>query len=87
MSLNWYEASTGLWNQVWVGVGMYLHLKGGLEGGNMVLRGEREADGARLLDRITWQPLANGRVQQTWDVSRDGGRSWQSVFDGIYSRK
>lgn len=87
MSLNWYEAGTDLWHQVWVGVGTYLHLKGGLEGGNMVLRGERQADGATVLDRITWQPLEDGRVQQTWDVSRDGGRSWQSVFNGTYTRK
>ncbi|HSR42289.1 MAG TPA: hypothetical protein VLL48_08960 [Longimicrobiales bacterium] len=36
------------------------------------------------MDRITWTPLSGGRVEQRWDLSSDGGESWETVFRGIY---
>jgi hypothetical protein len=86
-SLNWYDVPTGQWKQVWVGLGVYLDLSGGLEGGRMVLSGERETPQGTVIDRIAWTPLDDGRVRQRWDVSRDGGTTWQAVFDGIYARR
>lgn len=86
VSLNWYEPRTGEWNQTWVGLGLYLRLSGGLDNGEMVLSGEREADGGRVMDRIVWTPLEDGRVRQLWQVSRDGGSGWETVFDGTYTR-
>lgn len=86
VSLNWYEPRTGRWNQTWVGLGLYLRLTGGFEDGEMVLSGEREAERGRVRDRIVWTPLDDGRVRQRWQVSRDGGASWETVFDGTYGR-
>lgn len=84
-SLNYYDPSDGRWHQLWVGSGgLILHLSGGLEGGDMVLSGERTADGERIRDRITWSPLEGGEVRQLWEVSRDGGDTWTPAFDGRY---
>ncbi len=86
-SLNWYEPQTGRWNQVWVGLGIYLRLTGGIEGGNMVLAGERQTPQGGVIDRIGWIPLDDGRVRQVWKASRDSGKTWQVLFDGMYARR
>lgn len=86
VSLNWYEPRTGEWYQTWVGLGLYLRLSGGLEEGKMVLSGEREERRGAVLDRIVWTPREDGRVRQLWQLSRDGGGSWETVFDGFYAR-
>lgn len=87
VSLNWYEAKSGKWTQVWVGAGYYLNLTGGIEEGRMVLSGERETQGGSVIDRITWTPLDDGRVHQVWKVSQDGGGTWRVLFDGMYARR
>jgi hypothetical protein len=86
-SVNMYDASTGRWHQTWVGGrGMLLLLDGGLDGDAMVLRGSRSApDGGEVVDEIRWEPLEGGDVRQLWRTSRDGGKSWQTAFDGRYS--
>ena len=84
-SLNHYDAAAGTWHQRWVGGnGQILDLTGGLQGGSMVLSGERDGQDGLVLDRITWSPLEDGSVRQKWDVSRDAGETWQEVFLGLY---
>lgn len=87
-SVNFYDPERESWNQVWVGgEGTILRLEGGLNAdGAMVLTGreEREIRRGRVLDRITWSPMSGGRVEQRWDLSSDGGESWETVFRGIY---
>ncbi len=86
-SLNWYDPAGGEWHQVWVGLGLYLHLKGGLEGNRMVLSGERATASGPVIDRISWTPQKSDQVRQLWEFSPDGGATWQVVFDGIYRRR
>ncbi len=88
-SYNLYDAARGVWHQTWVdGRGGMLTLEGGLEGGDMVLRGERprpKGDGMASHE-IRWTPLPDGRVRQHWRVSVDGGSTWKDLFDGFYAR-
>lgn len=37
-------------------------------------------------DVITWTSNEDGTVRQHWRASKDG-KTWQDVFDGIYSRR
>lgn len=85
-SYNIYDAVTESWHQTWVdSSGRLLQLDGGLEGESMVLRGTRTSrEGERVTHRITWTPLDGGRVRQVWELSRDGGDSWELLFEGIY---
>jgi len=85
-SLNFRSRASGRWHQVWVGGdGGILRLEGGLRGSAMVLEGDRP--GGDIRDRIRWTPRDDGTVRQLWEISRDGGESWETVFDGIYERR
>lgn len=88
-SYNVFDATRGVWHQTWVdSSGGLLLLEGKLADGKMVLEGQqRQADGKSVLNRITWTPLDGGKVRQRWDSTADGGKTWQVVFDGIYSKR
>ena len=76
----------GKWVQAWVGGGSTLLLEGGYEGGRMVLSGVSLGPaGAKMRDRITWSPVAGGKVRQVWEQSADEGKTWTVAFDGTYS--
>ena len=54
----------------------------------MVLEGPlKQPDGSSVLNRITWTPLADGKLRQRWDSTADGGKTWQLQFDGIYAKR
>jgi len=90
-SLNVYDAVAGRWHQTWVDDhGGLLELDGGIDAGKMVLIGSRPSvkeKGTRVVHRIVWTPLAPGKVQQHWEFSKNEGRTWSNVFDGIYTKK
>jgi hypothetical protein len=90
-SLNVYDADRKVWHQTWVDSGGgLLVIEGGLVDGKMVLSGETvdaEKPGGKVDNRITWQPLPDGRVRQLWETSADKGRTWATSFDGYYTRQ
>lgn len=89
-SFNVYDRSRDVWHQTWVDrAGQLLVLEGGFRDGAMVLEGETvQPDGSRQRQRITWTRIDGdpNRVRQHWEVSSDGGRSWETAFDGRYHR-
>ena len=89
-SFNLFDAARGVWHQSWVDVGgTLLQLDGGLEGDAMVLSGETvDAQGNATLQRITWNQVDGDpdRVRQHWEASTDGGATWTTAFDGLYTR-
>ena len=88
-SLNFVDRATGRWHQIWVdNSGLVLRLEGGLDDeGRMVLAGDRtDRDGSAVRDRITWIAQEDGTVHQVWDVSKDGGATWENAFHGVYTR-
>lgn len=90
-SLNVFDSDRGRWHQTWVdSTGGHLMLEGGLADGSMAMRGESIESGPpakRTLQRIRWQPQADGRVRQLWEASSDDGKTWTIAFDGWYTRK
>ncbi len=84
-SLNFFDTARGKWRQFWVWrEGTTLELEGGLVDGAMRLEGASTEDGKPVLNRITWTRRPEGQVNQRWDVSPDGGKTWNTVFDGLY---
>jgi len=82
-SITFYDRYDQRWHQTWLASdGDPLYLVGGWEDGKMVLADDPQDE--RPKSRITWQPLDEGQVRQTWELSRDGGETWQKVFDGRY---
>ena len=90
-SLNAYDADRKVWHQTWVDSGGgLLVIEGGLVDGKMILAGETvdaEKPGGKVDNRITWQPLPDGRVRQLWETSADKGRTWTTSFDGYYTKQ
>ena len=88
-SYNTWSPATRRWHQTWVdSTGGFLLLDGELRDGAMQLAGEMPAPGGGTVrHRITWTPLAGGRVRQFWERSRDDGRTWTVAFDGTYVRR
>ena len=37
-----------------------------------------------VINEIIWTPNADGSVRQRWRTSADGGKTWQTAFDGHY---
>lgn len=84
-SLNFFDTGRGKWRQFWVWrEGTTLELEGGLVNGAMVLEGDSVEDGKPLRNRITWTRRSAGKVNQLWEISEDNGKTWQSIFDGMY---
>lgn len=87
-SINYYDAQSHVWRQVWVdNTGLQLSLSGRFEDGKMVLSGASRRGGKMLIDRITWTPNEDETVRQVWEVSEDTGATWKTVFDGLYTPK
>ncbi|WP_224490007.1 hypothetical protein [Robertkochia flava] len=84
-SLNFYNAETGLWEQLWVdNQGSYLHLYGTGENGSMVLQGDHGKGDDLRTDRISWELMEDGRIRQLWE-RRKPGKEWNTIFEGYYS--
>jgi len=95
MSLFSYDARRHSWDQVWVtadtsrpGGLKHKMLKEVLYPAAPVFEGVIVArKGVTILDRTTLTPWPDGRVRQTIEWSRNGGKSWKTVFDAFYNRK
>jgi hypothetical protein len=90
-SFNVYYPPTKRWYQTWVdSTGGFLLLSGGLEGGKMMLTGEMAGrQGGMVKHRLSFEKTGpeGSRVRQLWLASRDGGKTWSTVFDGTYVKK
>jgi tetratricopeptide (TPR) repeat protein len=88
-SLNFYEPSKHKWVQMWAdSSGEIIPTEGEYKDGAMHLEGELiEQSGKKSLYRGTWTPLPDGRVHQFLEQSLDGGKTWNTWFDGFYSRR
>ena len=88
-SLNMWDSGKRRWYQTWVDdKGNVLLLSGGRQGAKMVLEGDSpDGKGGTVRNRISWSPLAAGHVRQVWETSVDGGKTWETAFDGDYGLK
>jgi hypothetical protein len=88
-SLNYFHPGRKKWVQVWVDAqGGVIEIEGEYRDGAMHFRGRNTAaDGSWEPCRASWTLLEDGRVRQFWEQSRDGGDTWYTWFDGIYSRQ
>jgi hypothetical protein len=87
-SLNYYNPQEDRWEQFWVWRnGTTIHTTGHYEDGKMILEGEtRNQKGESVLNRITFYDNDDGSVRQHWEISNDGGETWTTAFDGLYTK-
>jgi hypothetical protein len=86
-SLNTFDSTSGKWRQFWVSsTGGSTLYEGGVEAGPLRLVATVPGK-VSALARITWTPLAAGRVRQHGELSADNGQIWSTTFDFIYVPK
>jgi hypothetical protein len=85
-SWNFYNRATEKWEQLWItDSGDVLKVAGGLKDGAMREEGaKRLFDGRPGIHRHCFTPVAPDRVRQFCEESSDGGKTWYTVFDGLY---
>lgn len=90
-SYNIYDQTQGIWHQTWVDIGgNLLQLDGNFKDGSMVMEGVTHGQNGKVLNRVTWTPTKAGdetHVRQVWEVTSDSGKTWQTLFDGLYKKK
>ncbi len=87
-SLNFYNAQSEQWEQLWVdNTGAFLKLKGNREGNQMILTSDEftKDDGKMYRNRVTWTKNDDGTVRQHWEVLQGGEAT--TAFDGLYRPK
>ena len=85
-SLFYFDRSAATWKQVWVIEG-YVKEKALVlaEPRRVRFQGHAYVDGATFPDRTTLTVLPDGRVAQLIEHSLDGGVSWKTSFDAVYT--
>lgn len=87
-SFNLYQQTDKKWHQTWVDrAGNLLVLEGGIKDGKMDMTGTTNRAGKTIQHRVTWEPMGTTKLRQLWVSSPDGGTTWNTVFDGTYTRK
>lgn len=89
-SLNFFNAATRRWEQLWVADAGGVHKYTGefKDGAMRFEHGEHiQPGGARVRGRMTLTPLEDGRVRQLIEQSKDEGKTWTVWFDGTYVRR
>lgn len=84
-----YSREDGHWYRMFINSRGQVHtFKGETHGSSVEYTGtSTEADGSTALNELTVRKNGSNGLIQTWRQSRDGGKTWQNVFRGIYSRK
>jgi hypothetical protein len=88
-SFNRFDPDRGVWHQTWVdSTGGILMIEGGLRDGVMVMSDSTLAGrkDPAVVNEIAWTRLADGSVRQHWRLTKDGGKTWETSFDGKYVR-
>ena len=96
-SFNFCDRTTKGWHRFWVDAsgtnwlssdrrGNPVTLRGGITEGAMVLTSHPETIPAIGMTRVTWRPLPDGGVRQTFETSADGGKTWATSFDRFYRK-
>jgi len=90
-SVFYVQRATGQWKQVWVedsGGMKEQSLQDSYTGEGVRFQGEilHKSVGSHL-DRTTLIPMNGGRVRQTIEISRDAGKTWETIYDAEYRRR
>jgi len=85
-SFNIYNRQQGKWQQFWVdNQGDVLEFAGAVTDNRMQYEGvSKDSAGNDLKHIMTLTQMKDKSVLQVWDQSTDGGKTWKTVFNGLY---
>lgn len=87
-SVSAYDARARVWRQTWVdNRGNYLTFSGVFRDGAMELRtAPYEREGAVYISRMVFRNISRDSFDWDWQRSRDGGATWQDLWNIHYER-
>ena len=87
-SLSVFDPRAGLWRQTWVdSSGGYLSFTGDFDGEQMELRTQPEERVDEIIvQRMVFSDIEADALHWSWQGSRDGGQSWNDLWNIEYQR-
>jgi len=83
-----YVEKEDLWRQTWMSTnGHHDILEGGLENGMPVMYQKLLRDRPGFIGRATFGNIAENSYDSYWDISPDGGKTWQRQWQGQFRRQ
>ena len=89
-SINYLDHASGEWVQIWNdATGNQINIRGGLTDEGMLLIGTIHyvANNVTAPFKGLWTPLDDGRVRQFFQQYDEEADTWNTWFEGFYSRK
>ncbi|MGD2102288.1 MAG: DUF1579 family protein [Acidimicrobiia bacterium] len=88
-SVSVYDERARLWRQTWVdSSGGYLVFTGSFADNVMTLATEPvERDDETVVQRMVFSEIEEGSLQWAWQGSRDGGATWNDLWNISYRRR
>jgi hypothetical protein len=87
LSLSVFDPERRLWRQTWVDdQGGYLELVGDVVDGCFAFGRDAPEDGPSTKQRMVFRDVGPASFRWTWEISEDGGRSWEIRWDIAYTR-
>lgn len=81
-----YDPALGAWRQLWTDTsGRTVDMEGEAKGGTVIYRWKIPGS-TPALGRYTVSSLPQGKVRQHGERSTDGGKTWRTTFDYVYTR-
>src|SRR5688572_2100002 len=90
VSINYFEPTTGKWNQKWAGSGQDIleFYEGEYTDGAMRFKWDGvNPDGTKFIGKLTFTNVAPGKVIQHSQRSDNDGKTWQDVYNFTYIRR
>ena len=89
-SFNYYDPGHDHWRQIWVGDGgTFIEFTGQARDGGIFYTAEtiNPADAAVTHHKFEFTQNEDGSVRQFWATSTDDKETWNTIWDGHYSRR
>src|SRR5688572_8231363 len=89
MSLSVFNPTSKTWHQAWTdNQGGYFDFVGQVEGDRRIFKTQlRERNGEKIIQRMVFYNINANSLIWDWELSRDGGASWQLQWRINYSKK
>ena len=82
-----WDPRLSAWRQLWTDTsGRVVDMEGEVKDGVVMYRWKIPGTSASALGRYTVSAQAGGKVRQHGERSVDGGKSWSTTFDYVYTR-
>ncbi len=89
MSLSVYNSQNKTWHQAWAdNTGSYFDFVGKAEGDKRIFMTKmKEVKGKKIIQRMVFYNIKKDTLTWDWEMSNDGGDSWQLQWRINYKRK